>query len=442
MRPRRSWPSLSPARPRPRCATAFLRRCRRRAPGSRWRALPRQCCGRRTRVTRPAAGTSSETRHACALKPSMRSITGWQRNCRSPPDQARVLRSRAPPRRCIGARRVPGRSWRRLEQRLADMLERRSHWLPRLLQARGSGLAQRVQDSLESALRAELAPAIATLPAALLREGEALLTHVQRVRAAAAAAAGAPPAAPAGAVLLDAEPASLPHWRALCELALTEQGWRRRFTTREGFERNDKAMKIRVGAWIEALERLPDAQNVCRVVRGLPDPWIDAADHQALEALAVLLVRAAAELQLVFAATARVDYSYVAAAAREALSEQGAPSDFALRAGGALRHILVDEFQDTSYEQFALLRALTAGWERGDGRTLFVVGDPMQSIYRFREAEVGLFLRARDHGLGDIRFRALQLRRNFRSGAPLIAWVNANFSRLFPPDDDARRAAI
>ena len=48
-----------------------------------------------------------------------------------------------------------------------------------------------------------------------------------------------------------------------------------------------------------------------------------------------------------------------------------------------LRHILVDEFQDTSYEQLELLRALMAGWERGDGRTLFVVGDPMQSIYQF-----------------------------------------------------------
>ncbi len=333
-------------------------------------------------------------------------------------------------------------SWRRLEQLLADMLERRSHWLPRLLQARGSGLAQRVQDSLESALRAELAPAIATLPTELLREGEALLTHVQRVRAAAAAAAGAPHAAAAGAVLLDAEPASLPHWRAVCELAMTEHGWRRRFTTREGFERNDKAMKMRVGAWIDALERLPDAQRVCRVVRALPDPWIDAADQQALEALSVLLVRAAAELQLVFAASARVDYSYVAAAAREALSEQGAPSDFALRAGAALRHILVDEFQDTSYEQFALLRALTAGWEPGDARTLFVVGDPMQSIYRFREAEVGLFLQARDHGVGDIRLQPLQLRRNFRSSAGLVDWVNAQFSRLFPPDDDTRRAAI
>src|SRR5208282_4364485 len=100
------------------------------------------------------------------------------------------------------------------------------------------------------------------------------------------------------------------------------------------------------------------------------------------------------------------------------------------------------EFQDTSYEQFALLQALTAGWERGDGRTLFVVGDPMQSIYQFREAEVGLFLRARDHGVGAITLEPLQLRRNFRSRAALIDWVNEHFTQLFSKDDDPRLAAI
>ena len=75
---------------------------------------------------------------------------------------------------------------------------------------------------------------------------------------------------------------------------------------------------------------------------------------------------------------------------RQALTEAGEPTELALRTGLALRHILVDEFQDTSLAQFELLRQLTAAWEPGDGRTLFVVGDPMQSIYRFRDAEVGL----------------------------------------------------
>jgi ATP-dependent helicase/nuclease subunit A len=333
-------------------------------------------------------------------------------------------------------------NWRRLEQLLADMLERRSHWLPRVLQARGSGLAERVEHSLECALRVELSAAMAALPARLLREGEALLTHAQRVRAAAGAPVSAGVAQPDPPVALTGEPASLPHWRALCELALTDQGWRRRFTIREGFERDDPIMKGRLAAWVGQLEVLPGALGLWSALRSLPDNRLDAADREALEALALLLLRAAAELQLLFAGGAKVDYAYVAAAAREALSERGAPSDFALRAGGALRHILVDEFQDTSFEQFELLRSLTASWERGDGRTLFIVGDPMQSIYQFREAEVGLFLRARDYGVGEIGFEALQLRRNFRSSAPLIAWVNQQFSRLFPADDDARRAAI
>ncbi len=102
----------------------------------------------------------------------------------------------------------------------------------------------------------------------------------------------------------------------------------------------------------------------------------------------------------------------------------------------------MDEFQDTSIEQFELLRALTAGWEPGDGRTLFLVGDPMQSIYQFREAEVGLFLQARDYGIGALAVEPLQLRRNFRARAALLEWINEHFARLFPVDDDARLAAI
>ena len=68
------------------------------------------------------------------------------------------------------------------------------------------------------------------------------------------------------------------------------------------------------------------------------------------------------------------------------------PTDLLLSLDVRIKHILVDEFQDTSISQWELLERLTAGWQPGDGRTLFVVGDPMQSIYRFREAEVGLFL--------------------------------------------------
>lgn len=333
-------------------------------------------------------------------------------------------------------------NWSRLEQLLAEMLQGRSHWLPRMLDSPAGELAERVDQSLSSALRAQLARVVALLPAPLLREAEALLAHSERVRGIAVlpsepAAAGSQPA------LLSSEPTNIPRWRALCELALTDKGsWRRRLTVREGFGPADKAMKQRAVDWIEALAAQPGAEAMLAQVRALPDAALSGADRAALADLALLLSRAAAELQLVFAETGTVDYAYVAAAARQALSEQGEPSELALKASDAVRHLLVDEFQDTSLEQFELLRALTAGWEPGDGRTVFLVGDPMQSIYQFREAEVGLFLRARDHGVGEVKLEPLQLRRNFRSTAPLIAWFNGCFEQLFPAEDDARLAAV
>ena len=138
-----------------------------------------------------------------------------------------------------------------------------------------------------------------------------------------------------------------------------------------------------------------------------------------------------------------VDYTYVAGAAREALTRGAAdPPISALRAGLRCAHVLIDEFQDTSIAQFELLEALTAGWETGDGRTLFAVGDPMQSIYRFRDAEVGLFLRARDRGVGDVRARAAAAHAQFPLGASLVDWTNDAVRTAFPLRDDVRASAV
>ena len=72
----------------------------------------------------------------------------------------------------------------------------------------------------------------------------------------------------------------------------------------------------------------------------------------------------------------------------------------------------MDEFQDTSEAQSGLLRLLTSGWQEGDGRTLFAVGDPMQSIYRFRDAEVRLFLTAMETGrVGEVPVQFIDLTR-------------------------------
>ncbi len=136
-----------------------------------------------------------------------------------------------------------------------------------------------------------------------------------------------------------------------------------------------------------------------------------------IEALGALLPVALAQLDLMFRRRGAVDFVALTLAAIQALGEPDAPTDLALALDYRIQHLLIDEFQDTSLSQFELLLRLTAGWQPGDGRTLFVVGDPMQSIYRFREAEVGLFLRAWHAGLGGVPLEPLALSVNFRAQA-------------------------
>ncbi|HKE72390.1 MAG TPA: UvrD-helicase domain-containing protein [Acidimicrobiales bacterium] len=102
------------------------------------------------------------------------------------------------------------------------------------------------------------------------------------------------------------------------------------------------------------------------------------------------------------------------------------------------RHLLIDEFQDTDPIQIDLA-VLIAGESDGDGDApwdaiptrdghLFFVGDPKQSIYRFRRADISLFLQAAERfGAGG---RRLALTTNYRTGAAIIDLVNATFGDL------------
>ena len=143
------------------------------------------------------------------------------------------------------------------------------------------------------------------------------------------------------------------------------------------------------------------------------------------------------------AETGEVDFGEITTRAIQSLGSEDAPSDLALRMDYRIQHILVDEFQDTSHSQIRLLDQLTAGWCDGDGRTLFLVGDPMQSIYRFRKAEVSLFIKAWQGQLFDqIQLHPLQLRVNFRSTRPIVDWVNETFPEVMPRESDPVMGAV
>jgi ATP-dependent exoDNAse (exonuclease V) beta subunit len=175
------------------------------------------------------------------------------------------------------------------------------------------------------------------------------------------------------------------------------------------------------------LRDTPGLLERIKALRTLPPAMFDDAQWEALQTIVRLAPRALAELQVVFARRGQADFIEISQGALRALGPEGEPTDLMLALDYRIRHILVDEFQDTSFTQFDLLERLTAGWEPHDGRTLFLVGDPMQSIYRFREAEVALFIRAWNDGIGDVKLERLTLSANFRSQSGIVEWVNASF---------------
>ncbi|MCG8433102.1 MAG: UvrD-helicase domain-containing protein, partial [Gammaproteobacteria bacterium] len=205
-------------------------------------------------------------------------------------------------------------------------------------------------------------------------------------------------------------------WQGMAELYLTGTGaWRKRPNVQQGFPPEQKEYKTRVEQLLLALHDADEFRRLLHAVRNLPPVVYAEAQWEIVETLTRLLPLAVAQLQLVFAERGEVDYAEIALRALQALGSTDEPTDLALALDYRIRHILVDEFQDTSANQYELLQRLTAGWEPGDGRTLFIVGDPMQSIYRFREAEVGLFLRARHEGIGNTILEPVTLSVDFRS---------------------------
>ncbi|MGH6611585.1 MAG: UvrD-helicase domain-containing protein, partial [Burkholderiaceae bacterium] len=200
--------------------------------------------------------------------------------------------------------------------------------------------------------------------------------------------------------------------------------------------------KQRINALTDALRSNEALRQALHGLRELPKPCFTPAQWEVLESIVALLPRAAAELMLVFSDAGESDFVQLTRAAVDVLGDDGATGDIAHTLDARLRHLLIDEFQDTSITQFELIERLINDWRRDDGRTLFVVGDPMQSIYRFREAEVGLFLRAWNHGIARLPLQRLQLSRNFRSQRALVDWANSAFVQVLPADSDMASGAV
>nr|CRH04805.1 Putative ATP-dependent deoxyribonuclease (subunit A) [Candidatus Magnetococcus massalia] len=239
-------------------------------------------------------------------------------------------------------------------------------------------------------------------------------------------------------------------WHSVAHLLVTKTGWRRRVDKRHGFPtakgadgKRFKAVKGQLSELIGELEAMDPSLDMALLdMAQMPLPHYGEEQWAILEALQLLLPRLVVHLKLVFAAKNRTDFTEVALQALHALGTPEDPTDLTLKWDYRLQHILVDEFQDTSLLQLGFLELLTAGWQPGDGRSLFLVGDPMQSIYRFRKAEVAIFGQVQRQGVGMVPLKPLHLSVNFRSRPGVIEWVNDAFAQIFPEKEDGDLGAV
>jgi len=228
----------------------------------------------------------------------------------------------------------------------------------------------------------------------------------------------------------------------LAALLLTGEGtFRKQVDKRLGFPADRKREKKQLLDFIAALSAVPDLESSLAAVRTLPPARYTEEDWLIVRACFTLLRRAVGQLRVAFAEAGRVDFIEVAQIAQSVLKgADGLPTDAALAVSDGIRHLLVDEFQDTSRRQHQLLAGLIAAWPERTGRTCFAVGDPMQSIYFFREADAELFPRVKEVGLEipqnePLLFDFVPLAANFRSTPALVNRLNDVFDQVFAADD-------
>jgi ATP-dependent helicase/nuclease subunit A len=345
-------------------------------------------------------------------------------------------------------------NWQRCSELLIELLGRRADWLPELGQHTDpEGASQRLTTTVQAVTSERLSVLTETIDAHWLSELEQQANAaVGRLRAYVESGLVEPQKVdiPVAPIQLSKEPAQLSSWQWVVRWILTaDQKPRKRLDKNNGFQAKvDQTAKDDLLALNSELEERTDWSDLLTEITFLPSMESDDQEWQGVLHLSRVLPTLAAHLLTVFRSRGVVDHTHIAMSAEAALGSDEEPTDLALRLDYQLAHILVDEFQDTSQGQYRLLEKLCRGWSEHNymnpthPRTLFVVGDAMQSIYGFRYADVGLFLKAREEGIAGVELHDRSLSRNFRSQAGVIDWVNQQFSSIVPEYGDRRLGVV
>jgi ATP-dependent helicase/nuclease subunit A len=171
---------------------------------------------------------------------------------------------------------------------------------------------------------------------------------------------------------------------------------------------------------------------------------LDTVVDVALRQLALRIAGATTEAAQARRAEGKLEFHDLLVLARNLLTDAGHGAAVRAALSQQYRRLLLDEFQDTDPIQIELAVRIAAG-RAGDaadwadvpvppGR-LFLVGDPKQSIYRFRRADIATYLRAQDR-IGE----KVVLTANFRTTEPVLAWINHVFDQLIKAEGGSQPA--
>jgi len=198
--------------------------------------------------------------------------------------------------------------------------------------------------------------------------------------------------------------------------------------------------KANKSAATDALKALAAPRSTSSEQQSICVQLLDRAAQAALEVLVARLAAFTLDAAEERRASGRLEFHDLLVRARLLLRHgtHGPAVRTALRE--RYQRLLIDEFQDTDPIQVELAALLACG-DPGAGGTrwaeidpdpgrLFFVGDPKQSIYRFRGADISTFLEARDWTERQERSRLESLTTNFRSTWPIIDWVNEVFAPM------------
>ncbi len=330
----------------------------------------------------------------------------------------------------------------RCEKLFANMLSKRDQWLPHIFTtANNSVYFQQVIEKLIIDTLEQLEQQLFPLAGELIELADYAASNVARENTHLYALKGLcefPPINQKG----------LSQWKNILRLFVKKDkdfSPRKAVSVREGFPPEGGEQKARMKSLLADYANDKHLQSLLVDVMHLPEAEISTDQQHMLNALGLLLPQLAAILKIIFQQQGQSDYSEITMTALDALepdSETDVISDITLKLDYQLKHILVDEFQDTSGSQMRLLEHLVNGWQPDDGRTLFLVGDAMQSLYSFRDARVGLFINAQRYPIGPVQCQSLVLTSNFRSKKGIVDWVNESFIDAFPEVANINRGAV